>query len=159
MAASKQKEEMQTNSADVALESHDPTDFFESEISRYSANLEADPEETYQRYGFTLFHSLPPAQMVLENKKLGFYRGDAIDTYNMAGLELAKNNIEGGLELLEKSYKMDDSLADAAHNMAVCYERLDRKADALKMWKRFLELAEDEEEIAPVEAHLKELQA
>lgn len=159
MAASKQKDDTQDNGADMAMDPHDPTDFFESEISRYSANLEADPEETYQRYGFTLFHSLPPAQMVLENQKLGFFRGDAVDTYNLAGLELAKDNIEGGLELLEKSYKMDDSIADAAHNIALCYEKLGRKADSIKMWKRYVELAEEDEDRAPVEAHLAELQA
>src|SRR5690606_5118569 len=125
----------------------------------YSANLEADPEETYRRYGFTLYHSLPPAQMVLESKKLGFYRDDAIDVYNLAGIEIGKENFEGAAELLEKSFKEDNSQPETAYNLALGYEKRERKADALKMWDKYLEIAEDEEDIEAVQAHVAELQA
>jgi tetratricopeptide (TPR) repeat protein len=159
MAANNHNNDTQENSNGQAVESHEPVDFFESEIARYSAALEADPEDTYRRYGFTLYHSLPPGQLVLESQKLGFFRGDAADQYNLAGLELEKNNLEGAKELLEKSIEMDDTIPEAAYNLALVYEKLDRKADAIKMWNRFLELADEDEELAPVEAHLAELQA
>lgn len=171
MASNKQGEEELEESQENSSEALEPTDFFEAEISRYSANLEADPEDTYQRYGFTLYHSLPPAQMVLESKKLGFFRGDAIDTYNLAGIEIGKENFPGAVELLDKSIKMDDSHADSYYNLALCLEQLDRKADALKNWKKYLELAETEaeeeedeseesiEELEAVRAHVAELQA
>lgn len=158
MASNKHGEDSPEVSNDSSVEVLEPTDFFEAEISRYSANLEADPEDTYKRYGFTLYHSLPPAQMLFESQKLGFFRGDAIDTFNLAGIELDKENFEGALKLLEKSIKMDDTQADTYYNMALCLERLDRHADAAKNWGKYLELAEDEEEIEAVQAYLAEKQ-
>lgn len=157
-------QEIQDNNGETGTpDPYETTDFFEAEISRYSAHLEADPEETYQRYGFTLYHSLPPEQMVLENQKLGFFRGDAIDTYNLAGIEIGKENYEEAAKMLESALKMDDSLADAVHNLALCYEKLDRKADAIKLWEKYIELIADDEDIeeeerAPIVAHLAELQ-
>jgi tetratricopeptide (TPR) repeat protein len=158
MASNKNAEDSQDFSNDSNNDMFESTDFFESEISRYSANLEADPEVTYRRYGFTLYHSLPPAQMVLENQKLGFFRGDSVDTYNLAGIELGKENYKGATELLEKALKEDPTLADAAYNLALCYERQDRKADALSTWNKYLEVAEDEEDLEEVRAHVAELQ-
>lgn len=158
MASNKSGFDGQDNSTDSNVDVYENTDFFESEISRYSANLEADPEDTYRRYGFTLFHSLPPAQMVLENQKLGFFRGDAVDNYNMAGLEIGKENYTGAIELLEKCLKEDDSIAEAVYNLALCYEKTDRQADALKQWNKFLEMAEDEEDLELVRDHVAELQ-
>jgi len=143
-----------------SLDNFENSDFFEQEISRYSANLEADPEDSYRRYGFTLYHSLPAPQMVLENQKLGFFKGDAVDKYNLAGIEIGKENFAGAIELLEQALKEDDSLADAAYNLALCYEKVDRKADAVKIWNRYLTIVpEDEEDIDSVKAHLEELQA
>jgi len=158
MAATKMNDDLQETTS-AFEESHEPGDFFENEITKYSANLEADPEDAYRRYGFTLYHSLPAAHMVVESRKLGFYRDDAVDQYNLAGLEIGSENYEAAKDLLEKALKMDDTLADAAHNLALCYEKLDRKSDAVKMWNRFKELADEEEDLAPVEAHLAELQA
>lgn len=137
---------------------HEPVDFFESEISRYASNLEADSDDAYRRYGFTLYHSLPPAHMVVESRKLGFYRDDAVDLYNLAGLEASNENYEAAAELLEKALSQDDSLADAAYNLALCYEKLDRKSEALKMWDKYKANADEEEDLAPVEAHIAELQ-
>lgn len=158
MVDNKLADESQEPDADVQAEVQEPVDFFENEITRYAVSLENNPEDAYQRYGFTLYHSLPPAHMVLESRKLGFYRDDAIDQYNLAGLEIGVENYEAAAGLLEKALKMDDSIADAAYNLALCYEKMDRKADAIKMWNRYKELAEDEEELVPVEAHLAELQ-
>lgn len=152
--ASNRNDETQDNQADF----NEPVDFFDQEIQRYAASLEADSDDAYRRYGFTLYHSLPAAHMVVESRKLGFYRDDAVDHYNLAGLEIGSENYEAAAGLLEKALKMDDSMADAAYNLALCYEKLDRKQDAIKLWNRFKELADEEEEIAPVNAHLAELQ-
>lgn len=156
MAANRVNEEtLDTNGS--AADNHEPVDFFETEISRYAASLEADPEDAYMRYGFTLYHSLPAAHMVVESRKLGFFRDDAVDAYNLAGLEIGSENYEAAVDLLEKALKMDDTLADASYNLALCYEKLGRKADAIKMWNRFKELADEEEDLQSVDAHLTEL--
>ncbi len=156
MAANKINDESQENNGQDV---HEPVDFFESEISRYAANLEADSDDAYSRYGFTLYHSLPPAHMVVESRKLGFFRDDAVDLYNLAGLEASNENYEAAAGLLEKALGQDETLADAVYNLALCYEKLDRKAEALKLWEKFKTLADEEEDLAPVDAHLAELQA
>ncbi len=160
MALNKNAEENQDYSADNGTDLLEAADFFEAEISRYSANLEADPEETYRRYGFTLYHSLPPVQMVLESQKLGFWKEDAVDKYNLAGIEIGKENFEGARELLEEVIKEDPEMPEAAYNLAMCYERLDRKAEALPLWNKYLELADEEEDedVDAVRAHVAELQ-
>ena len=156
MASTKQNNDSLESSTE--LMEQERVDFFEGEISRYAASLEADAEDAYKRYGFTLYHSLPAAHMVLESRKLGFYRDDAIDQYNLAGLEISVENYQAAAALLEKALKMDGELADAAYNLALCYEKMDRKADAVKLWNKFKELADDDEDLAPVDAHLAELQ-
>ena len=158
MAANKMNDDFQDSNNGSGLDNPESVDFFEAEISRYAANLEADSEDAYQRYGFTLYHSLPAAHMVVESRKLGFFRDDAVDLYNLAGLEASNENYEAAATLLEKALKMDDTIADATYNLALCYEKLDRKAEALKLWEKYKTLADEDEDMAPVEAHLAELQ-
>lgn len=158
MAANRLNDDAQDSANGAGNDNHEAVDFFETEISRYAASLEADPEDAYQRYGFTLYHSLPPAHMVVESRKLGFFRDDAVDSYNLAGLEIGSENYEAAAALLEKALKMDDTLADATYNLALCYEKLGRKAEAIKLWNRFKELADEDEDLQSVEAHLAEIQ-
>lgn len=159
MPANKANEE-NTEIDNTSTDPQEPVDFFEKEMNRYISNLEVDSVDAYRRYGFTLYHSLPAAHMVVESRKLGFYRDDAIDHYNLAGLEASNENYEAAVDLLEKALKEDDTLADAAHNLALCYEKLDRKADAIAMWNTYRSLVdEDDEGLAAVDAHMAELQA
>jgi tetratricopeptide (TPR) repeat protein len=82
---------------------------------------------------------------------------DAIDQYNLACVAIAKEDYQEAAKLLQATLKADDKFADAVYNLALCYERLERKSDALKQWNRFLELADSEENRREVETHLAEL--
>jgi len=134
-------------------------DFYTGEVNRYTDTLERDLNDAFKRYGFTLYHSLPaPKQLVLA-QKLGFLKNDAIDQFNLAGLAIAEEDYPKASKMLQKALELDGTLADAVYNLALCYEKMDNKAEALNLWTRFQELTQVDEDRAEVEAHLAELRA
>jgi tetratricopeptide (TPR) repeat protein len=134
-------------------------DFYTGEVNRYADTVERDLSEAFKRYGFTLYHSLPaPKQLVLA-QKLGFLKNDAIDQFNLAGLVIAEEDYQKAAKLLTKVLELDNTLADAEYNLALCLEKLGNKAEAIPHWVRFQELTEVDEDRAEVDAHLAELRA
>lgn len=134
-------------------------DFYEVEVGRYSAALDEDLPGTMKRYGFTLFHSLPFAKQLELGRKLGFEPKDAVDFYNLAGVEIEKERYEAAAKLLQQALKLDGQFADAAYNLAICEEKLGNRNEALKQWTRFLELCDDEAVKLQVQAYLAEPKA
>lgn len=134
-------------------------EFYDVELARYEAVLDRSLDEALERYGFTLFHSLPGLRQVELRQKLGFPVRDAIDNFNLAALAISREDYKGAAQLLEKALKENPDLADAHHNLALCCEKLDRKNDALKHWEAYLEKAESEEERQAVQAQISELKA
>jgi tetratricopeptide (TPR) repeat protein len=132
-------------------------DFYQSEVSRYEATVDRDLDEAFKRYGFTLYHSLPPVKQVQLAKKLGFMVNDAVDHFNLAGVEIASEHWTEAAKLLQKALELDGTFADAAYNLALVYEKLDRKSDAINLWSRFQELAQGDDDRKSVDAHLAEL--
>jgi tetratricopeptide (TPR) repeat protein len=132
-------------------------DYYDQEIAQYAIAVDEDLEQSLKRYGFTLYHSLPALKQVELREPLGMGPRDAIDQYNLACVAIAKEDYQEAAKLLQATLKADDKFADAVYNLALCYERLERKSDALKQWNRFLELADSEENRREVETHLAEL--
>src|SRR5688572_22186637 len=132
-------------------------DFYLSEVTRYEATVDRDLDEAFKRYGFTLWHSLPPIKQVQLAKKLGFMGNDAIDHFNLAGVEIANERWDQAAKLLQKSLELDGTFADAAYNLAMVYEKLDRRSDAINVWSRFQELTQADDDRRALEAHLTEL--
>jgi len=134
-------------------------DFYDSEVNRYVATVDRDMGEAFQRYGFTLYHSLPAAKQVQLAEKLGFLSNDAVDHYNLAGVAIANEDWAKATKLLQKSLELDGTFADAAYNLALCHEKQGKKAEAINLWSRFQELTQNDDERRAVEAHLAELRA
>ncbi len=132
-------------------------EFFDKELARYEAILDRSNDEAFERFGFTMYHSLSGLKQVELRQKMGFETRDSVDLFNLAGLSVAREDYKGAAQLLEKAVKQDENLADARYNLALCYERLDRKSDALKNWEEFLKVSSSEEDKAAVSAHLAEL--
>jgi tetratricopeptide (TPR) repeat protein len=138
----------------------EPEDFYEAEVLRYTETLKSNQAEAFERYGFTLYHSLAPRDQINLSQDLGFFRNDAVDQYNLAGLEISEENYEKAATLLEKALGMDDSLGEATCNLALCYEKLDRKDEAAKLWAKYREMCTDcQEELDAIDSHLAEAQA
>lgn len=132
-------------------------DLYQTEISRYADVLDRNPEEAFERYGFTLFHSLPPVKQIELSQKVGLMHFTALDHYNLGVLAIEEGDLNKGIEHFQKSLELDGRQAESAFNLAVAYERLDRKSDAINTWSRFLELTQSDEDRQQVEAHLAEL--
>ncbi len=148
-----------TQEQGVEIESGEELDLYQTEVSRYLSTVERGLEEAFQRYGFSLFHSLPGSKQVELSEKLGLLRHDAVDLYNLGGLALERQDYEGAAKLYQKALDLDGTQADAAYNLALCMERLERKSEAENAWSRFLEHTQSDDDRRDVEAHLAELQA
>jgi tetratricopeptide (TPR) repeat protein len=134
-------------------------DFYEAEVARYQDVLNADLKLAFRRYGFTLYHSLPPARMIELAGQIGFQPKDAIDHYNVAGAAIEREDFATASKNLKKAVDLDPDFADAVHNLALCMEKTGHKAEAGKQWQRYLELVTSDEDKETVQAHLAELSA
>lgn len=131
--------------------------FFDLELARYEAVLERSLDEALERYGFTLFHSLPGLKQVELHQKLGFPVRDAIDQFNLAALAISREDYKGAVQLLEKAIKEEPTMGDAYYNLALCCEKLDRRNEAIKNWEEALLHVESDEDRQAIQAHLDEL--
>ncbi len=131
--------------------------FFDLELARYEVVLERSVDEALERYGFTLFHSLPGLKQVELHQKLGFPVRDAIDQYNLAALAISREDYKGAAQLLEKAIKEEPTMGDAYINLALCCEKLDRRNEAVKHWEEALLHVESDEDRHAIQAHLDEL--
>lgn len=129
-------------------------DFYDDEVTRYTAVVDENLDKAFKQYGFTLFHSLPPGKQVQVAQKLGMMKGDAIDNFNLASLSIEKEDWGKAVELLKKALQQDSSLADAEYNLALCYERQGNQGEATKHWKKFLDVSDDEDINRQVTEHL-----
>ena len=145
--------------ADNASGDGDPQDLHDMELARYEAILDRNLDEAFERYGFSMFHSLPGLKQVEFRQKLGFAVRDAVDHYNLAGLAISREDYKGAAQLLEKALKADPGMLDALYNLALCCEKLDRKGDALKNWAEYAKAVDDDADKKAVEAHIAELKA
>src|SRR5437773_2235980 len=85
------------------LEGAPQEDFYASEVGRYQAIVDRDIKEAFHRYGFTLYHSLPPAKQVEVSQKMGFWHKDAVDYYNLAGVAIQREDYSGAVQNLNRA--------------------------------------------------------
>jgi tetratricopeptide (TPR) repeat protein len=137
--------------------SSEPGDFYAAEVAKYEAIVDDNLDASFKRYGFTLYHSLPGLKQIEIAQKLGFQKRDAVDYYNLASLDISRDEYGAAVKNLQKALELDGSMADAAFNLALCYEKLNKKQDALNQWSRYIELSDNTDERAEVETHLAEL--
>lgn len=132
-------------------------DFFDTECARYGEVVGRSVEEAFDRYGFTLYHSLPPARQVEIAERAGILRDDAVDHFNLGGVAVEKGDFAGAVKHYKTALDKDGAFADAAFNQALCFEKLGKTAEAKSAWNRYLEHGYNDDDRRAVEAHLKDL--
>jgi len=130
--------------------------FFEREIEKYRAFLKRSWDSAYKRYGLSLFHSLSVEERVKIMEELGFEPIDAKDYYNKAVLAIQENDLKKAEKYLDLALKEDPQHPESLFNMALLFEKTDRKAQSLNYWEKYIELIDNEVEIKMIADHLEE---
>lgn len=133
------------------------SDLYEKEIERYRNTLRRDIDKAYERYGFTVFHSLPPIEKIRLKEKIGFQIIDEIDYYNLGVAAVTKEEYQKGRENFEKAIELKSDFSDALYNLALSCEKLNDYQSAVKYWNAYLDLIEDTDEKQEIKKHLQEI--
>lgn len=129
-------------------------------LAKYRTELEQSRETAQDRYGFTLYHSLTPAEKVLHLEQIGFESiggHDATDEYNLGCAKALQGNFDAAIAHFERALADEPKWADAVHNLALTLEKAGRLEEAKAHWKKCLDLVADSEGRAKIQAHLGEL--
>jgi len=140
-----------------AAESEGEQDFFDTELASFRALLHEDMDAALERYGFAFYFSLPEIDQVRIRKALGIPADNAIGLYNLAGAAIEDENWTEAVTLLNQALTLDPKFADAAYNLALCYEKLGQKGEAKKAWEQYLALCSDPAVKEQINAHIAEL--
>ncbi len=148
------------NDAEVA-EGESPEEqqnLYDQEVERYKAALNRDVEHAHNRYGFTLFHSLPGPDVVELRQKLGLMGAEATDVYNIGCLAAEKEDYSEGIARFKEAMKKAPEFSEAEFNLAVALAKSGDEAAAKKQFESYLKREElSEEETAAAEECLQEL--
>jgi tetratricopeptide (TPR) repeat protein len=132
-------------------------DLYDIQLETFRNELWQDIDQALERYGFAFFFSLSPSERIRIKNKLGLSPTTAVEFYNAACVAIEDGNFAEAQELLKKALELDPKLADAAYNLALCYERQGLKSEAKKAWDTFLSLCNDPALKEQIVAHVAEL--
>ncbi|HOJ61351.1 MAG TPA: tetratricopeptide repeat protein [bacterium] len=120
---------------------------YEFEISRFQELLKDNREYAFQRYGWTLFYSLPPEQTFLLKNELGWKGNDPLDYYNLGALECQKGNLKEALKHFEKAESLGCGAPELFFNLAAIHEEQQDRAKAKAYYQKYIDAAESWDEI------------
>ncbi|NQU44127.1 tetratricopeptide repeat protein [bacterium] len=134
-----------------------PPELYDNELAFYRATLSENLEEGLERYGFALFHSLPPEDRYIHMEKLKLPMNEAADHYNLGNARAIREEYDKAVKAWQKALEIDPSLKEACFNIALALEKLGKKSEARKRYQTYLENVEDPAEKQRIEEHLAEL--
>lgn len=126
-------------------------------LDKYRQNVTDDVDRAQVRYGFTLYHSLKPEEKVEHLQRLGFEPQDEIDHYNLGCAAALQENFDLAIDHFQKAVAAAPKMVQAHHNLALSLERAGRANEAKGSWAKVVELTEQTDERAAVEAHVATL--
>ena len=110
------------------------------QVEDFLKSAKENIDEALDRYGFTLWHSLPRKAQVDITEKLGLKALEARDHYNRGTALALEEKYDAAEAELRIALKKDADYAPAAFNLALCLEKLERFGDARKMYEKYLTL-------------------
>jgi tetratricopeptide (TPR) repeat protein len=140
-------------------------DLYEFEKRRFQDLLKESEGYAFNRYGWTLFYSLPGEEIHNMKAKLGWKPLTALDHYNTGALLCRAGKLAQGLKSLEDAEAMGLDVPELFYNLALAYEKREEKKRAAAYFQKFIDAVEKENPIRPcrqrdldeVRAHLKDL--
>ncbi len=140
-------------------------DLYSSEVKRFQQLVTENLSYALERYGWTMFYSLPPEQIHDLKTQLGWKPKTPLDHYNTGSMLCRSGKVAQGLKYLEQALEMGLDIPELYYNLGLAYERREDKRRAKANYRKFIEAAESQDHIKPslresldeVRAHLEEL--
>lgn len=137
----------------------DGQQLFDTELNAFREAINENHEAGLKRFGFALFHSLPPADRIALMEKLGLCGETALDFYNLGTARALAGDHEMAAQLLEKAVQTDADLAEARFNLALTLRQLGRNDEARAQMKEFSQITDSPTDREAAESFLAELEA
>ncbi|HPA48289.1 MAG TPA: hypothetical protein PK395_21175 [bacterium] len=140
-------------------------DLYEFEKKRFQDLLKESEGYAFDRYGWTLFYSLPGEEIQNMKAKLGWKPVSALDQYNTGALLCRSGKLAQGLKCLEDAEAMGLDVPELFYNLGLAYEKREENKRAATCFQKFIDVVEKEvpirfshqADLDEVRAHLKEL--
>jgi len=117
-------------------------DLYARHVQDFVETAKRDLNEAIQRFGFTIWHSLPPEEAAKIKQQLGVQPLEAVDLYNRGTARAQQGDHAGAEADLRAALQKDPDHALAAYNYAVCLENLNRPDDARRAYEQYLAILE-----------------
>ncbi|KPL09845.1 hypothetical protein AMJ85_05950 [candidate division BRC1 bacterium SM23_51] len=115
-------------------------DLYTRHVEGFVKAAEDNLDQALERYGFTVWHSLPPKEAAILKERLGVSPLEAPDLYNRGtGYALEGKWAEAKADL-RAAMEKDPDYAPAAFNLALCLEKTERFDQAREAYESYLEI-------------------
>jgi Flp pilus assembly protein TadD len=115
-------------------------DLHSRHVDDFVTTSKRDPGEALQRFGFTVWHSLPAEEAAALKGKLELQPLEAVDYYNRGTSRAREGDFAGAETDLRTALRKDPGHALALFNLAVCLERLGRVGEARQAYEQYIEM-------------------
>lgn len=139
-------------------------ELFKETMERFQRLLARNQNKALDRFGWSLFHSLPEDVKTRLREELGLeVPANATNIYNKGVLAASSEDWPGAIKAFETALEMDPTMLSALINLALATEKNGNGAKGRELFARFLEQAAGNEslaeDIAKVRSHLEEIDA
>lgn len=128
-------------------------DLYTTEIQRFQDVVKENELYAFERYGWTVFYSLPPEQIHEMKTRFGWKPATALDHYNTGAILCRSGKVAQGFRHLEQALEMGLDIPELYYNLALAYERRDDKRKAKAHFRKFIDVAEKQD---PIKRSLRE---
>lgn len=140
-------------------------DLYEYEIGRFQDLLKENQNYAFNRYGLTLFYSLPTEQTFQMLADMGWKGKDPLDYYNLGAIDCQEGRLKEAMKNFEKAESMGCDQPELFYNIAAIHEENGDITRAKEYYQKYVDSVEKyehipkdlEEELDEVREHLKSL--
>ncbi|HQH71413.1 MAG TPA: tetratricopeptide repeat protein [bacterium] len=129
------------------MEKDSRSNLYEYEINRFQELLKNNRDYAFQRYGWTMFYSMPPDQTFLLKNELGWKGNDPLDLYNLGAVECQNGNLKEAMKYFEKAENQGCTAPELFFNIAAIHEEQQETAKAKAYYQKYIDAAEKWDEI------------
>ncbi len=120
---------------------------YEFEIGRFQDLLKENQAYAFQRYGLSLFYSLPTEETFRLMSEFGFKNKEPLDYYNLGTVECQEGKLKEAMKHFEKAESMGCDQPELFFNIAVLYEEKEDMKKAKEYYQKYVDAIEKYDDI------------